>query len=131
EMEAKQGPDGRTVRRIYEPCTYYPRFRTLSESSDLLDAVEQLLGPNLTFHYSKINMKPPEIGSVVEWHQDLAYYPLTNRDSLAVLFYLDDADRANGCLRVIPGVHRNGILNHSSDGFFRGQVTETVDASKA
>lgn len=31
---------------------------------------------------------------------DLAYYPLTNTDSLAVLFYLDDSDRENGCLRV-------------------------------
>ena len=44
------------------------------------------------FHYSKINMKPPSIGSVVEWHQDLSYYPLTNSSSLAVLIYLDDAD---------------------------------------
>src|SRR5215469_14450830 len=77
EMESQQGPDGRMVRRIYEPCTYYPRFRALSESSHLLDAVEQLLGSNVTFHYSKINMKAPAIGSVVEWHQDLAYYPLT------------------------------------------------------
>jgi ectoine hydroxylase-related dioxygenase (phytanoyl-CoA dioxygenase family) len=131
EMEPDQGREGNRVRRIYEPCTHYPDFRALSDSNKLLDSVAQLVGENVLFHYSKINMKPPKIGSVVEWHQDLAYYPLTNTDSLAVLFYLDDADRANGCLQVIPGVHRNGILNHSCDGFFRGQVTETVDASKA
>jgi len=131
EMEPDQGPEGGQVRRIYEPCTHYPDFRALSGSKKLLDSLAQLLGENLLFHYSKINMKPPEIGSVVEWHQDLAYYPLTNTDSLAVLFYLDDADRANGCLQVIPGVHRNGILNHSIDGLFRGQVTERVDAAKA
>ena len=131
EMEPDQGRDGNRVRRIYEPCTHYPEFRALSDSNKLLDSLAQLLGENVLFHYSKINMKPPEIGSVVEWHQDLAYYPLTNTDSLAVLFYLDDADRANGCLQVIPSVHRNGILNHSCDGFFSGQVTETVDASKA
>jgi hypothetical protein len=131
EMETKQGPDGRMVRRIYEPCTYYPRFRTLSESSHLLDAVEQLVGPNLTFHYSKINMKPPAIGSVVEWHQDLAYYPLTNRDSLAVLFYLDDADIRNGCLQVIPGRHLQPAMDHTRGGFFQGRITEAVDESKA
>ncbi|HWB99745.1 MAG TPA: phytanoyl-CoA dioxygenase family protein, partial [Bryobacteraceae bacterium] len=74
EMEPNQGPDGTKVRRIYEPCTHYAAFRGLSESDHLLDAIEQLLGPNLTFHYSKINMKPPSIGSVVEWHQDLSYY---------------------------------------------------------
>jgi hypothetical protein len=131
EMEPQQQPEGKLVRRVCEPCTYYPRFRELSDSRALLDCVEQLLGPSLSFHYSKLNMKPPSIGSVVEWHQDLAYYPLTNTDSLAVLVYLDDADRSNGCLQVIPGVHRNGILNHSCDGFFRGQITEPVDVSKA
>jgi phytanoyl-CoA hydroxylase len=131
EMEPDQAPEGKRVRRIYEPCTYYPEFRALSECPKMLDSVARLLGENLLFHYSKINMKPPAIGSAVEWHQDLAYYPLTNTDSLAVLFYLDDADRTNGCLQVIPTVHRNGILNHSWDGFFRGQITEPVDASKA
>ena len=131
EMEAKQGLEGRTVRRIYEPCTYYPHFRTLSESSHLLDAVEQLLGPNLTFHYSKINMKPPAIGSVVEWHQDLAYYPLTNRDSLAVLFYLDDADVHNGCLQIIPGRHLGPAMDHTREEFFQGRITEPIDESKA
>jgi phytanoyl-CoA hydroxylase len=131
EMEIRQGSDGRMVRRIYEPCTYYPRFRSLSESSHLLDAVEQLLGPNLTFHYSKINMKPPAIGSVVDWHQDLAYYPLTNRDSLAVLFYLDDADVQNGCLQVLPGCHLGPAMDHTRAGFFQGRITQPIDESKA
>ena len=129
EMEPTQPPDGTRVRRIYEPCTYYPSFRALSESEKLLSSVEQLFGPDLTFHYSKINMKPPEIGSVVEWHQDLSYYPLTNGDSLAVLFYLDDADRSNGCLTVIPGQHRGRLMNHMRDGLFQGKITEPVDTS--
>src|ERR1700730_8116810 len=105
EMEPHQALEGTLIRRIYEPCTYYSRFRNLSESGKLLDRVQQLAGPNLIFHYSKINMKPPQIGSVVEWHQDISYYPLTNCDSLAVLLYLDDADSSNGCLQVIPGCH--------------------------
>ena len=57
-------------------------------------------------------MKPPEIGSAVEWHQDLSYYPLTNRDSLAVLFHLDDADAENGCLQILPGRHEGRLLDH-------------------
>jgi phytanoyl-CoA hydroxylase len=131
EMEPNQAPDGTRVRRLYEPCTHYPRYRALSESSELLNSLAQLLGENLLFHYSKLNMKPPAIGSVVDWHQDLAYYPMTNSDSLAVLFYLDDADRQNGCLQVIPGVHRNGIMDHTSKGYFRGQITEPIDESHA
>ncbi len=131
EMEPDQPRDGTKVRRLYEPCSHYPLFRELSESDKLLDSVEQLLGPNLLFHYSKLNMKPPEIGSVVEWHQDLSYYPLTNRDSLAVLFYLDDADVENGCLQMQPGRHEEPLLAHARDGYFQGGATEAVDSSHA
>ena len=131
EMEPNQPPDGTKVRRLYEPCTHYPLFNTLSESVKLLDAVENLIGPNILFHYSKLNMKPPEIGSVVEWHQDLSYYPLTNRDSLAVLFYLDDADAENGCLQMLPGQHEGDLLAHTRQGYFQGRATEAVDSTEA
>jgi phytanoyl-CoA hydroxylase len=131
EMEPNQKSDGRLVRRIYQPCTHYAPFRELSDSPKVLDAVETLLGPDLVFHYSKINMKPPSIGSVVEWHQDLSYYPLTNASSLAVLIYLDDADVKNGCLQVIPGRHKGEALNHAQDGYFVGKIVEPLDESQA
>ena len=131
EMEPNQPPDGTSVRRLYEPCSHYPRFRDLSQSEMLLNCLEQLLGPNILFHYSKLNMKPAEIGSVVEWHQDLSYYPLTNRDSLAVLFYLDDTDEENGFLRMIPGRHQDDLMPHAGDRFFEGRVTDAVNDSGA
>src|ERR1700730_9979443 len=103
EMEPKQGPEGTKVRRIYEPCTYYKPFRDFAESDKLIQGMVQILGPDVVYFSSKINVKPGEIGSVVEWHQDMAYGPLTNRSVVAVLIYLDDADTTNGCLQVIPG----------------------------
>lgn len=130
EMEPNQDPGGKSIRRIYEPCAYYPAFREYSESPEILDAVEQLIGANLLLHYSKLNMKPAERGSVVEWHQDLSYYPLTNHDSLAVLLYLDDADEENGCLRVLPGRHRAELMDHTREGVFQGRITEPVDEPK-
>ena len=129
EMEPNQPPEGTRVRRIYQPCNDIPEFRRCADSNRLLDCVEQLLGPDLLLQYSKINMKPADVGSVVEWHQDLAYYPLTNRDSLAVLFYLDDASRRNGCLQIIPGRQTGSLMNHTCDGLFQGRVTEEVDSS--
>lgn len=131
EMEPNQPPDGAQVRRLYEPCSYYEVFRAFSESERLLDAVEALLGPDLVFHYSKINMKPAGVGSPVEWHQDLSYYPLTHRGSVSILFYLDEATVENGCLQVIPRRQQAGLLSHSTDGFFQGRVTEEVDQSLA
>jgi ectoine hydroxylase-related dioxygenase (phytanoyl-CoA dioxygenase family) len=130
EMEPNQPPDGKKVRRIYEPCTHYKGFRALSDSKQVLDVIEPLFGPNLFFHLSKVNMKPAKLGSIVDWHQDLTYYPLTNTDSVTVLFYLDDADRENGCLQVIPrSQHR--VMDHTLNGLFQGCVTEKVDASKS
>jgi len=131
EMEPEQPPAGGLVRRIYEPCAHYEPFRAFAESEKLLDAVEALLGPDLVLHYSKINMKPAGIGSPVEWHQDLSYYPLTNRDSVSILFYLDDASIANGCLQVVPGQQQGPLLDHTEQGFFQGRVTETVDTAAA
>lgn len=131
EMERNQPPTGSLIRRIYEPCTYYPAFREFSDSARMLDAVDSLLGSNLLFHYSKINMKPPAIGSVVEWHQDLAYYPLTNDSSVTLLIYLDDASVANGCLQVLTSHHKDPVLSHTLDGYFVGKITEAIDESKA
>ena len=129
EMEPKQGPKGTKVRRVYEPCTHYEVFREFSEGQKLTDSLEQLLGPDILYTSSKINIKPAEIGSIVEWHQDMAYGPLTNSSVVAALVYLDDADLQNGCLQVIPGQSR--MLDHSRDGFFQGRVTESIDTSKA
>lgn len=129
EMEPGQAADGAKVRRIYEPCTYYAAFRDFSESKDIVQSMAQLLGPDVLYFSSKINVKPSEIGSVVEWHQDMAYGPLTNRSVVAVLIYFDDADLENGCLQVLPGHCR--MLDHSHDGYFQGRITEPLDTSKA
>ena len=129
EMEPNQPLDGTAVRRIYEPCSHYPVSRALSDLDRLLDCVEQLFGPNLVYHYSKTNMKPAEVGSVVEWHQDLSYYPLTNKDSLAILFYLDDTREENGALRMLPGRQGEVLMDHTEEGVFQGRVMEAVDES--
>ena len=74
-------------------------------------------------------MKPPQVETIVDWHQDLSYYPLTNRDSVAVLLYLDDADEENGALRVVPREQSraDAMLDHASeDGFFQGRIPTYV-----
>ena len=74
-------------------------------------------------------MKPPQVETIVDWHQDLSYYPLTNRDSVAVLLYLDDADEENGALRVVPREQSrpDAMLDHASeDGFFQGRIPAYV-----
>ena len=49
-----------------------------------------MIGPDLRLHGSKLNLKSPQYGSPVEWHQDWAFYPHTNDDILAIGVMLDD-----------------------------------------
>ena len=121
--------DGTTVRRIWSPTQKHPVFSQMASAPVLLDCIERLIGGNILFHYSKLNMKGPKVGSVVEWHQDFSYYPHTNADLLSALVFLDAASTQNGCLRVVPGSHRGGLRSHEVDGFFRGKVQGIDEAS--
>lgn len=115
--------DKETIRRIWSPTKKHDTFWNMAKSNKLLDCIQGLIGENVMFHYSKLNMKGPKVGSVIEWHQDFSYYPHTNSDLLTALIMLDDVTEENGPLRVVPGSHKLGLVDHSIDGFFRGRVS--------
>ena len=72
----------------------------------------------------KLNMKYPEFGSPVEWHQDWAFYPHTNDDLLAVGIVIDDMTVENGALMIIQDRIRAPPWIITKDGAFIGAVTD-------
>jgi ectoine hydroxylase-related dioxygenase (phytanoyl-CoA dioxygenase family) len=98
----------------------------LANDERLADAVESLIGPNFNLQHSKLNMKPAKVGSPVEWHQDMAYFPHTNDDLVTTLIYLDDATEENGCLQVLPRRHTHYFNHTGADGRFAGMITEDL-----
>ncbi len=128
-LEAEPEPlDGRAVaRRIYNPFDIHEEFRKMAMDERLLDCVESIVGPNINIHHSKLNMKPARVGSVVEWHQDLAYFPHTNDDLISLLVYLDEATEENGCLRVLPRHHTHFFHHDTPEGKFAGMITEDLE----
>ena len=123
--------DGHQVpRRIYEPFDKHETFRQIGSEPRLLNCLEALIGPNIAHKSSKINMKPARVGSVVEWHQDMAYYPSTNDDQVAVLIYVDDATEKNGCLQVLPRHHTHFFDHTGADGQFAGMITEDLSGGR-
>ncbi|MET1083714.1 MAG: phytanoyl-CoA dioxygenase family protein, partial [Burkholderiales bacterium] len=99
------------VRRIKKPHLVHPVFAEFMRTPALLDVLSALLGPSgVRLHGSKLNLKSPEYGSPVEWHQDWAFYPHTNDDVLAVGVLLDDATEENGPVLVLPGSHRGATF---------------------
>jgi ectoine hydroxylase-related dioxygenase (phytanoyl-CoA dioxygenase family) len=118
---------GFSVRRIFEPIVRHQAFHDLVLNSKILDVVENLIGPHIQLHHTKLNMKPPSSRQArFEWHQDYPFFPHTNFDLLAVMIYLDESTEENGCLTIIPGSHKWGPRNHlfAKDGAFASQLED-------
>jgi phytanoyl-CoA hydroxylase len=113
----KNAPPGQTlVWRVFDPVARDPYYLELAQHPRVLDAVEDLIGPDLQLHNSNMHLKLPEYGGEVDWHQDFPYLPHTNFDILNTMIMLDDSTPENGCLQVVPGSHRWGPLEHGAPG---------------
>lgn len=89
-------------------------FRGLAHHDAVLSVIRELQGPNLELLRSAAMLKPPGVGSEKEFHQDAAYYPIHPMDHVTVWIALDEATEANGCMRVVPGAHTDGLLGHEA-----------------
>ncbi|MGI9597672.1 MAG: phytanoyl-CoA dioxygenase family protein [Acidimicrobiales bacterium] len=110
------------IRRIKSPHFHHKAFARSLAQPALLDIVQQLLGPDIRWHHTKLNAKQPKGSGHVEWHTDWGYYPHTNADLLEVAIAIDPTTEANGCLWVLPGSHLGPALDHTEDGRFVGAV---------
>lgn len=92
---------------------------------EILDIVEQLIGPDIIVWSSALFCKSPYRGKATPWHQDAQYWPIRPLETTTVWIAIDPATRENGCLRVVPGSHRTReIFPHSlnqSDQFVLNQ----------
>ncbi len=114
------------VRRIFNPIAHHRAFHDLVFNPKIVDVVENLIGPDIQLHHTKLNLKPPAPDARFEWHQDYPFFPHTNFDLLAVMVMLDEATEENGCLTIVPGSHKWGPRNHmfARDGAFSSQLED-------
>lgn len=122
DLEDSHTPQDPRIRRIKLPHTQYDVFKRLMTSDAILAPARDLIGPNLRLHTTKLNMKSAGFGAAVEWHQDMAFYPHTNDDVLAIGVMIDDMGPENGPLMIFPGSHKGPTYDHHSDGVFTGAV---------
>jgi phytanoyl-CoA hydroxylase len=129
DLEPGHSADNPRVRRIKKPHAVHAVFAGFMRSPKLLAILSALLGPSgVRLHNSKLNLKAPEYGSPVEWHQDWAFYPHTNDDVTAVGVLLDDMMEENGPLLIVPQSHQGETFNHhGSDGHFCGAMDPARD----
>ncbi|MCW3099590.1 MAG: hypothetical protein JWL77_5208 [Chthonomonadaceae bacterium] len=84
----------------------------LAASPRILDCVESLIGPDFLLLVTHFFCKYGPDDKFVAWHQDATYWGLEPPKALTNWYAVDDSDVENGCMRVIPGSHRNGLREH-------------------
>lgn len=107
------------------PIHLGPAVFNMLRSPSLLDAVEQLIGPEILSNpIQHVRIKPPEWmlptdfkGGLVgqtDWHQDqgVALPEVDETDMLTVWLAITDATEENGCLCVVPRSHSRGLATH-------------------
>jgi phytanoyl-CoA hydroxylase len=93
---------------IFNRLLFDPRF---------VDAAADLMGtPNIQLHHNKLFIKPPEKGSPFPMHQDQPFFPHEKHTLTAAIIHFDDAPLEKGCVRVVPGSHKLGPLQHIEEG---------------
>ena len=103
----------------------------------ILDAVEQVIGPNILCWSSSFFTKNAHDPSYVSWHQDSTYWGLEPPDIVTAWVALSDSTAANGAMRVIPDTHKVDQLPHrdtfAADNLLtRGQeIAVEVDPARA
>ncbi len=71
----------------------------------ILDAVGDILGPDILVYGSSFFIKEPHDPGFVSWHQDAHYWGLDSADVVTAWVAFADSDHENGAMRVIPGTH--------------------------
>jgi non-haem Fe2+, alpha-ketoglutarate-dependent halogenase len=108
----------------------------LARHPRILDVYEDLLGPNILCWSMAWRVKRNDGVTHAGWHQDTAYggvQPLLAIGALA----LSECGPEQGCLKVIPGSHKWGVLPHEDSDkgdsiLARGQyIAADFDQSKA
>ena len=108
----------------------------LASSPEILDVIEDVIGPNIMVFASKFWIKDGGDGAFVSWHQDSAYFGLDPHEQVTAWVALTDSHQGNGCMRVIPESHLGAAQTHNEtydekNLLARGQKIENIDDSKA
>ncbi len=78
----------------------------------ILDAVEDIIGPNILCWGSGFFIKDAHDASFVSWHQDSTYWGLEPPDIVTAWVAFSESTVENGAMRVIPGSHKLDQLAH-------------------
>ncbi len=129
DVEDGHNADSPRLRRVNNPAEISTIYHEVAFDSPIVDMISALIGPDIKFLHSKVNLKLPHTDTRVGFHQDFSYVPHTNPDIITALLLLDDMTLDNGCLMGVPGSHLEGQSTLWRDDVFTGEVDGEVTNS--
>ena len=111
EAELMDRPAELALLRSY-PDRLLPSFDALIRHPRLIEAASHILGPDLMVWSSGLFLKEANTPSYVSWHQDLTYWGLDDLQELTAWVALSPATVASGCMRFVPGSHKQALVPH-------------------
>jgi len=97
----------------YKAHVVLPFLVNIARTPGLLDAVEDVIGPDIVLYDSDFFIKEPQTPGFVSWHQDLTYCGFDGTAMVNCWVALAPSTVESGCLRVVPGSHKLGPLPHA------------------
>ena len=81
----------------------------------ILDAVEDIIGPDIMVYHTTMWIKEPKTPQYILWHQDGTYFYLDPALHITAWVALSEASVTSGCMHVLPGSQKLGQLDHQDD----------------
>jgi non-haem Fe2+, alpha-ketoglutarate-dependent halogenase len=124
------------LKQVRHNHLLFPWLDQLIRHPAILDAVEDVLGPNILCWASNFFVKEPENPDYVSWHQDSLYWGLDPSDVVTAWVALSESTAENGAMRVIPGTHQQDFPHQTKPSennllVFGQEVAVEVDESRA
>lgn len=91
-------------------------FNNLIRHPRILDAIEDVIGPNILVWTSTFFIKEPHSPTFAAWHQDGTYFGLTPNEQVCAWVALTDASRAAGCMEQLSSAGAPRQLRHAPLG---------------
>ncbi|MGI9389467.1 MAG: phytanoyl-CoA dioxygenase family protein [Boseongicola sp.] len=129
-------PEALTGAGRNNPHLVLPFLDAFVHNQRMLDVVEDLIGPDILVWATVLFIQEPNDPGYVSWHQDYTHMGLEPHAGVSAWLALTPSTVESGCMRMIPGSHRDAILDHrdtfDEDNLLtRGQTIQGVDESKA
>jgi non-heme Fe2+,alpha-ketoglutarate-dependent halogenase len=98
----------------HKPHILFTWLNQLTRHPKILDVVEDVLGPDIFCWSSSFFIKEASEPSFVSWHQDATYWGVDKPDVMTVWIAMTPANQVNGCMKFIPGSHRNQLAHRDT-----------------